>query len=882
VTLAAGTRLGPYELGAQIGAGGMGEVYRARDTRLERTVAVKVLPSHLAASAESRQRFEREARTISQLSHPHICALYDVGREGETEYLVMEYLEGETLSDRLLKGALPFEQVLRYGVEIADALDKAHRSGVVHRDLKPGNVMITKSGVKLLDFGLAKAMAVPGSASGAALTALPTQMGSNLTQEGTILGTFQYMAPEQLEGKEADARTDIFAFGAVLYEMATGRKAFSGGSQASLISSIMGSEPPAISTVAPMTPPAFDRVVRTCLAKDPDDRWQTAHDVGVQLKWIQEGGSAVGLPAPVAAQRKTRERLTWALIGLMLGSVAAGLVGWALLTRRAPAPRPVTRFTVALPVGAFLTGVLGNRLALSPDGRRLAFVGSQGGKQQVYARRLDQFEFAPVPGTDGASQLFFSPDGEWIGFYAAGSVRKVSVGGGVALPVCSAPTIFGAVWAPDDSIWFGSRQGLMRVSASGGVPEVATKLEKGEASHRYPQILPGDKAVLFVVSRTTGTGFEIVAQSLETGRRASLIRPGGRPRYVHPGYLIYTSGDGSPLLAVPFDVERLQVKGAPVPVTEGSVSQYDVSRNGTLASLPALSEMTSALAWVDGKGAAQTLSSPAHYFEQPRVSPDGRSIAVANREGNPDVWVYGLDRGTLVRITFDPDEDETPVWTPDGKRVTYRRGDKVLWKPADGSGTEELLATVENNPHLGSWSPDGRMLAFNAIASTGEDIFLLSTDVKGPPRPFLQTPFNERGPMFSPDGHWLAYTSDESGRDEVYVQAFPGPGGKWQISTEGGSEPVWARDGKRLFYVSGSRLMGVAVQSEPTFAAGEPQMIFEGPYWRAHRELGNYDVSPDGRRFLMISGKEMTQTRLHVVLDWFGELERLASKEKEK
>ena len=418
MTLSSGTRLGPYELGASIGAGGMGEVYRARDTRLERTVAVKVLPSHLAASPESRQRFEREAKTISQLSHPHICALYDVGREGETEYLVMEYLEGETLSDRLLKGPLAFEQVLRFGTQIADALDKAHRSGIVHRDLKPGNVMLTKSGVKLLDFGLAKAVAVPGAGSGASLTALPTQMGSNLTQEGTILGTFQYMAPEQLEGKEADSRTDIFAFGCVLYEMATGRKAFSGGSQASLISSIMGSEPPPISAVAPMTPPAFDRVVKTCLAKDPEDRWQTAHDVGVQLKWIQEGGSAAGVAAPVVAQRKKRERLIWAAVGLAAG--LAGGLGLALAARRSTPPAPV-RFDVAVPRNEDV-----RYLAVSPDGRQLAFVAeSARGRGSISLRALDSPETRTLEGTRGARGLFWSPDGRTIAYFADGKLKRL-------------------------------------------------------------------------------------------------------------------------------------------------------------------------------------------------------------------------------------------------------------------------------------------------------------------------------------------------------------------------------------------------------------------------------------------------------------------------
>jgi len=873
MALSAGTRLGPYELVAPVGAGGMGEVYRAKDTRLDRTVAVKVLPAHLSASADSRQRFEREAKTISQLSHPHICALYDVGNQDGVEFLVMEYLEGETLSDRLLKGPLAFDQVLRYGIEIADALDKAHRQGIVHRDLKPGNVMITKSGVKLLDFGLAKAIAPPSSP--AQLTTFPTQAA--LTQEGTILGTFQYMAPEQLEGKEADARTDIFAFGAVLYEMATGQKAFSGKTQASLIAAIIERVPPVVSTISPMTPLAFDRVVKTCLAKDPEDRWQTAHDVMLELKWVAEGGSAAGLPAPVVAERKPRDRALWAAIGFAIGAVASGLGLWALLHGRDRAFRPVTRYTITLPAAGFLTGVLGNRIAISPDGRRLAYIALEKGQTRIYTRRMDEFDFTPVPGTEGGGQVFSSPDGEWLGFSVMGAIRKVSVAGGMPLPVVTTSAPLGIVWTPDDSIWWGSRQGLMRVHAGGGAPQVAAKLEKGESSIRAPQILPGGKAVLFT-TLTSASSPEVAALSLETGKRTSLARPGFRSRYVEPGFLLYTTGQDSPLLAVRFDSERLEVHGSPVPVTQNSVSQFDVSRNGTLIYLSGSSDHGSELVWADSKGTSQAVSTPQHFFEQPRISPDGRSIAVANREGNPDVWVYSIDRGTLVRLTFDPEEDETPTWSPDGRRVTYRRANKFFSKSADGSGSEELLASVEGNAHIGNWSPDGRFLAYSAIMEGGEDIYVLSRDDKWASRVFLKTPYNERGPMFSPDGRWVAYTSDESGRDEVYVQPFPGPGGRWQVSTQGGSEPMWARDGNQLFYMNGNRLMTAVVKSEPAFAAAQPQLVFDGPYLRAHREHPNYDVSPDGKRFIVVSGKEVGNTPLYVVQDWFGELEQRVRK----
>src|SRR5215471_10159963 len=454
MTLAAGSRLGPYEILSAVGAGGMGEVYKAKDTRLERTVAVKVLPQHLSASAEVRQRFEREAKTISQLSHPHICALYDVGNQDGVEYLVMEYLEGETLAERLLKGPLPVDQTLRYGMEIADALDKAHRQGIVHRDLKPGNVMLTKSGVKLLDFGLAKAVQPASAVS--ALTSLPTE-GPALTAEGTILGTFQYMAPEQLEGRETDARTDIFALGAVLYEMATGRKAFSGRSRASLIGAILKDEPPLVSAAQPMTPPALDRVVRTCLAKDPEERWQSAHDIRSELAWIAQAGSQAGVAAPVALSRRRSERVTWGIAGALAGAIAAALVSWAVLRARPAAPAPITRVAVPFPAGeAFLVD---NYLsvAIAPDGRRIVYVARKGDARHLVARSLDAAEGVAIAGTEGAYSPFFSPDAQWVGFWADNKMKKVSLAGGTPVTVCescASDRLLGATWGPDDTLVF--------------------------------------------------------------------------------------------------------------------------------------------------------------------------------------------------------------------------------------------------------------------------------------------------------------------------------------------------------------------------------------------------------------------------------------------
>ncbi|HMA18967.1 MAG TPA: protein kinase [Thermoanaerobaculia bacterium] len=551
MTLSSGTRLGPYELLAPVGAGGMGEVYRAKDTRLDRTVAVKVLPSHLSASAESRQRFEREAKTISQLSHPHICALYDVGNQDGVEFLVMEYLEGETLSDRLAKGALGFDQVLRYGVEIADALDKAHRQGIVHRDLKPGNVMITKSGVKLLDFGLAKAM-LPETSRGS-LTALPTA----LTQEGTILGTFQYMAPEQLEGKEADARTDIFSLGTVLYEMATGQKAFSGKTQASLIAAIIERTPPAISTIAPMTPPAFDRVVRTCLAKDPEDRWQTAHDVMLELKWVAEGGSAAGVPAPVVARRKSREKLAWVLAALF----AIGTIGSAIIALRfwkaAAGTRTIRASVMPPPKSSFRFYGLAGAMALSPDGRFLAYVASlPEGKRTLWVRPLDSMTEQALAGTEEAAFPFWSPDSRSIGFFANDRLKKIAVSGGPALTICPAIDGRGGAWSGGGSILFALRNSVIyRVPETGGSAIAITKFDasRSDTSQRWPVALPDGRHFLYLASPqgSASDNNALFFASIDGKENRKILQPAPMNAAYASGHLLYARENT--LLAQRFD-----------------------------------------------------------------------------------------------------------------------------------------------------------------------------------------------------------------------------------------------------------------------------------------------------------------------------------------
>ena len=881
--LSAGTRLGPYELVAPIGAGGMGEVYRARDTRLERTVAVKVLPQHLSSSPDSRQRFEREAKTISQLSHPHICALYDVGREGETEYLVMEYLEGETLSDRLLKGPLSFDQVLRYGIEIADALDKAHRQGIVHRDLKPGNVMITKSGVKLLDFGLAKAIAPTGRTSGSSLTALPTQAGSNLTQEGTILGTFQYMAPEQLEGKEADARTDIFAFGAVLYEMATGQKAFSGKSQASLISSIMGTEPPAVSAVSPMTPPAFDRVVRTCLAKDPDDRWQTAHDVMLELKWVAEGGSAAGLPAPVVARRKNRERLAWTVAALLALIAALAITGYS---RRAPkAPVPV-RASILPPAGTMFDPTNGP-VAVSPDGRRVAFtVRNADGQTFLSVRPLDASEAQKLEGTNDAYDPFWSPDGRFVGYGKDGLLFKFEVPSGPAQKIADMTDGRGCAWNAAGVILFAKSGAspLFRVSASGGPVEQVTRLDKtrAETGHWRPQFLPDGRRFLYFARAEPLQNSGMYVGSLnspETKRVADLEVPAF---FAPPGYLLFIRERA--LMSQAFDLETARVSGEPVVVgrdvqyvaTWGS-SAFAASENGVLAYQGA-SPAARQLVWFDRSGKQiSTLGPDGEYSDDPRISPDGTRVATKRVDPTTrgaDIWIFETSRGIGSRFTFDPARESDPVWSADGRRIFFssnKAGIGDLYeKPASGTGSETLLLKSDLWKEPMDASPDGRWLAFQvADPRTKLDIWLLSLSGDRKATPLLASPFDENSARFSPDGRWLAYDSNETGNREVFVQPFPPTGEKWQVSTAGGGSPRWMSGRELVYFDLPDKRKLVEIRTAPTFQASAPKDLFTTPHAQGS------DVSRDGQRLLVnMPASEFALNPMTIVLNWAAGLRK--------
>jgi serine/threonine protein kinase len=888
LTLIAGFRLGPYEIVAPLGAGGMGEVYRAKDTRLDRTVAIKVLPAHLSSSADSRQRFEREAKTISQLSHPHICALYDVGHEGETEYLVMEYLEGETLADRLARGALPIEQAVRYGIEIADALDKAHRQGIVHRDLKPGNVMLTKSGVKLLDFGLAKTVAPPGSF--VHLTAFPTQAA--LTQEGAILGTFQYMAPEQLEGHEADTRTDIFACGVVLYEMVTGRKAFSGTTQASLIGSILHQQPPSITSIQPLSPPALDRIVQTCLAKDPEERWQSAADVKRELRWIVEGASGVTTAPPRAREKKRRDWLPWALA--LIATIVAAIA--LLRTANQPSmPSETKRFSIVLPDKSALRAAV-----LSPDGTRLAFVArDSAGKNLLWIRPLDSLSSQPLPGTENPSFPFWSPDGRSIAFFADEKLKRVDATGGPAQTICDAPVNRGGSWGRDGVILFATVNGpLFRVSASGGTPVAITSFNRarGESTHRWPYFLPDGRHFLFAIASFSTSGQQdkmgIYLRSLDSDVETFLVSARSSMTYVSPGYVLFYRERN--LVALPVDEKTLRVTGEPLLVAEDVAfvpqtyyTLFSASQNGVLVYENRSTAGISRLVWFDRNGRETgTLGSPANQAN-PRISPDGKRVAVDMTDaqtGNMDVFAYEPPGGIPTRLTSDGGLDNQPIWAPDGQQIVFmslRTGNRDLYLMSSrGGGSEKVILQSEGpTKYPTDWSLDGRFVLYRMQEPTSRlELWVLPMGGDRTPFPFLKKSFGVNQAQFSSDGRWVAYASNESGKWEIYVAPFPGPGGNWRVSPGGGVEPRWRRDGKELFYIaSDGKLMAVTVNAGATFEAGEARPLFQlrrrEPI--SSTDLFSYDVSADGQRILVNTDVgETTVPPLTVVLDWTAGLKK--------
>ena len=942
MSLVAGTRLGPYEIQAAIGAGGMGEVYKARDTRLDRTVAIKILPAELSADPDRRARFEREARAVAALSHPHICTLFDIGEavlpDGDSvaaeqragrvpspepvHYLVMEHLSGESLAERLLRGPVPLAQALDIAAQIADALDAAHKHGIIHRDLKPGNVMLTPGGAgrpgmttaKLLDFGLAKLAARGERPAIESQTHMPTQ-AAPVTAQGTILGTLQYMAPEQLEGKEADARTDLWALGAMLYEMVTGKRAFEGESQVSLIGNIMNAEPASLATAQPLTPPALERVVRKCLAKRPDDRWDGAHDVADELRWISQSS---GPDAPPDARPRRRPGLWMSLVGV--GTLAGAMIGATVMWMLRPtsAGLPLARLSVDVrPAAELNSGGTssfwiptpgGSRTALTwtPDGQALAFVGRRSGVQQLYVRRLEAAEASPLAGTEGAEVPAVSPDGQWIAFWANGAIRKVPTAGGPVMSLMSGLTRppWGQVWDTRGSLFFGRDDGrIWRISADGTSSSVTT-LGEGQLAHTLPWPLPGGRALLYTVrKRSWSWGDEqIVAQSLSTGARKVVVKDGADARYLPTGHVLFLRR--GVLYGVPFDAERLEVRGAEVAVLDSvaqaltasnafditGAGQLAIAATGTLAwvASPTVSFADAALVTVDRRGKVSPLPSPVRsYGPSVRLSPDGRCLVVVIRSlTEAGVWNYDLSRGSLTLLAGSG-EAVWPIWSRDGRRLLFdwltegRRALAAL--PADG--TEALRVLVP-----GSWlnassvTPDGRQVA--AVHEPDTDI--LSVAVENgqiPVQPLVQTPHYEGWAEFSPDGHWLAYASEASGRREVYVRRYPGPGPAAQVSIDGGQSPAWHPGGRELFFVSPRNaenrwaMMAVDVDAGSARGLGRPKPLFEFDAVNLKlvcAPVRCYDVARDGQGFFAVEQRPAPPlppvTHVGLVQNWFKEL----------
>ena len=885
--LVSGAKLGPYEIQSPLGAGGMGEVYRARDTRLDRSVAIKILPAQFSSDPVRKQRFEREAKTISSLNHPHICVLHDVGHQDGIDYLVMECVEGETLAKRLEKGPLPLAQVLQLGIQIAGALDKAHRSSVVHRDLKPGNIMLTPTGAKLLDFGLAKPTAALVSV--ATLTAVQV---SPVTEEGTIVGTFQYMSPEQVEGKEVDGRSDIFSLGAVIYEVLTGQRAFQGKSQLSVASAILEKEPAPISTIKPLTPPALDHAIKKSLAKLSDERWQSASDLASELKWIAEGGSQAGAPVELGARRKRRE------VGL---GIIAGLLGIFLLAtlplavqhwRSSPGRRSTIRFAQPPPEkSSFESG-----LALSPDGRQLAFVAHTAGKRQIWLRPLNGFEAHLLSGTENGWQPFWSPDGRYLGFFADGKLKKIEVTSGAVQTLCDAADPRGGTWNQNGLILFAPNptSQLYRVSAEGGAPSSETALDITEKvnSHRWPYFLPDGRHFLYMGYRSGRMRMPIWLASLDSKDKKNVLESISKVEYTEPGYLIYIREHS--LVAQGFEVKNLELQGNPFPLAESVEAEGDigitgrasfsVAEGGVLAYLVG-EHRQSQLTWYDRKGRVLGTAGPSAVYDEPAMSLDGKYVAVARKSlgAGSGIWVHDLARATQSRLTFGSAEySGTPLWTLDGNRIIFssnREGySDLYWKPSNGTGKEDLLFGSESNKYADDISRDGRYLIFeNVNAASGmSELWVLPLGGERTPKPYLQTESYLTHAAVSPDGHWVAYSSNETGGSEIFVQSFPEAGAKFQISNDGGDCPVWRNDGKELFYFGGSNyIVAVPVETGATFRAGAPQALFSVATRSLSGSRSVFALSSDGQRILVNQLlEESNRTPISVVANWDAELNK--------
>ena len=857
MSASAGDRLGPYELVSRIGAGGMGEVWRARDTRLDRSVAVKILPSELSGNAQLRIRFEREARTISRLDHPHICALYDVGEN----YLVMELLEGESLADRLLRGPLPLADVTRYGAQIAHALDRAHRAGVVHRDLKPGNVVLTRAGAKLLDFGLAKSVAIDARADDA------TQH-KPLTAEGSIVGTFQYMAPEQLDGLEADSRTDIFALGAVLYEMITGRRAFEGKTRSSLIAAIVAGNPRPVSELQPLTPPALEHLIAKCLCKDPDDRWQSAHDVGEELRWIESAGSQAGVAAVPVRRKKSWERLAWLAALLTVLAVAAWL---ALRPRDEPAVIEAAITTEENGGVEYRSGPP----ALSPDGKSVVYAArTPRGRTMLWLRALDRGPARAIEGTEGAFSPFWSPDGRFIGFNAGdGSVRKVAAGGG-QVDTLVRRTFGGWSWNRDNVILYVNLQpeaSVSSVPASGGATSALVRgPDLGATLLAWPTFLPDGNHFLFLAkgAKLEQSGREgLWVGTLDRSEPPRfLMKADANALFVEPGQLLFVR-DGT-LRTVAFDLGKLRPAGEEVAITPLQVydflAMFAASDNGVLLYQPVGGAPMSELTLMNRKGEKlRRFGTPAYYWS-PALSPDGKRIAVdrSDSAASGDIWL--VDAEGAARFSFDPRNETAPVWSPDGQELLYsmdiRPGVVGAWRKRIGEAPRPLFEKGVAT----DWSPDGRHLVVDNLSDAQIDVRVWAL-AEEKWTAIADTRADESRASFSPDGKWIVYQSDETGRFEVYVQPFPPTGTKYQVSTEGGCTARWLRSGEITWVDADDVLQIAKVETVPAFRAAAPSPLF--PVDQRDRSSYEYDAAPDGT-FLVNVSLPAPRKPLTLVVNW--------------
>jgi len=879
MALTAGTKLGPYEIQSPLGAGGMGEVYRAHDTRLGRDVAIKVLSSDLSSNPDLKARFEREAKAISALSHPHICHLYDVGSQDGTDYLVMELLEGETLADRLKKGPLPLKQALQYGIEIGEALEKAHTHGIVHRDLKPGNVMLTKSGAKLLDFGLAKPVqGLVETASGSMAT-----MSKPLTVEGTIIGTFQYMAPEQVQGHDADARSDLFALGAVLYEMTTGMRAFAGKSQISVMSAILEKEPEPVSSAQPMASPALDHVIQRALAKDPNDRWQTARDLIHELKWSSDTAALPSTAVAVASGgRKYREMLAWLTAGALVMVLTAGAIWW----RDAKPPAETMYFPAPLPFPA-------TDITIAPNGHTVAVVAYQESarKNMIWIYELGSHGARSLAGTEGASYPFWSADGRSIAFFADAQLKKLEVAGGPVQAICDAPQGRGGTWNKDGVIVLApeTTAGLFRVPASGGTPTKISSMDttRGEGSLRWPMFLPDGRHFLYLAGNFTGQkgANAIYVGSLDSNEKRFIVEATSNAAYAAPGYLLFYKD--RTLLAQPFDLKRLALTGEAsvispeiqyLPQVKRAV--FAVSDQGLLLAQTGSEATFSQLAWFDRKGNPVGAVGKPGVYGNVFLAPDGKSVATDKTDMaslNIDVWTYELQRDSGKRLTFDPAIDSVPIWSPDAARLVFASNRHTFFglyvKNSDGANDEKNIVQDEVGNFPSDWSRDGKYILY----CRGPDLWYLTyPDIKS--SLFLKAPSVFRNGQFSPDGKWVAYGSNESGKWEIYVTSFPDARGRWQVSSGGGEQPRWRGDGKELFFLSSDgKMMAAPVTTGTHFDAGTPVVLFQStprPPVLVY-DLFVYDVSRDGQRFLINTQvKQSENTPMSVILNWPAKLDR--------